>query len=155
MIGVLIVDDAPLAREGIRLRLQDEANIEVVGEAADGPTAVATAHALSTRSDLSRCADARARRLPGLEQLGDISLPAVIMVTAFESYAIKAFGSKALDYMLKPIDGRRFRNALDRARPPCRMQTNSRGCTSGSPIAERAARVPPRRRRRPPLSRSS
>ena len=46
MIRVLIVDDAPLAREGIRLRLQDEPNIEVVGEAADGPTAVAAAHAL-------------------------------------------------------------------------------------------------------------
>ncbi len=116
MIRVLIVDDAPLAREGIRLRLQDEPNIEVVGEAADGPTAVAAAHALVP--DLIFL-DVQMPGLDGfqvLERLADVHLPAVILVTAFESYAIKAFESHALDYLLKPIDGRRFRDALDRAR---------------------------------------
>jgi two-component system, LytTR family, response regulator len=116
MIRALIVDDSPLARKGIRLFLEDEADIEVVGEAGDGPDAVAqiAAHLPDlVFMDI---------QMPGfdafevLERSRLKDLRAVIFITAHADYALRAFDSDAVGYLLKPIDPARFRATVQRAR---------------------------------------
>jgi two-component system LytT family response regulator len=116
VISALIVDDERLAREGIRLRLRDEPDVRVVGEAGDGVTAV---KAIAKLSPDLLFLDVRMPGLSGFEILQRISaehLPIVIFVTAFDKYAVKAFEAHALDYLLKPVDNHRFSDALQRAR---------------------------------------
>jgi len=113
---VLIVDDEPLARERIRTLLSAEPDIELVGEANDGASAVS---AIRTLSPELVFLDVQMPEMDGfavLEQLSLASMPAVIFVTAFDRYAIKAFEVCALDYLLKPFDRERFSKAVERAR---------------------------------------
>jgi two-component system LytT family response regulator len=112
---ILIVDDEPLARKKIRSLLAREADTEVVGECGSGSEAAKLIRELDP--DLLFL-DIEMPDLDGLsmlEQLGSRA-PAVIFVTAYEQYAVRAFAVKALDYLLKPIDRSRFRIALERAR---------------------------------------
>jgi two-component system LytT family response regulator len=114
-LHVLIVDDEPLARSRLRALLEREPDVEVVGESGDGTAAVAAARAL--RPDLVFL-DVQMPALDGfgvLEALGE-PLPAVVFVTAYDRYALRAFEVHALDYLLKPFDRERFRRALERAR---------------------------------------
>jgi two-component system LytT family response regulator len=116
VIRALIVDDEVLAREGIRVRLKDENDIEIVGEAADGPNAVRAIKKLTP--DLVFL-DVQVPGFDGFEILERVSgeyLPAVIFVTAYDKYAVKAFEAKALDYLLKPISRKRFQEAVGRVR---------------------------------------
>ena len=113
---VLIVDDEPLARERIRTLLSAERDIEIVGEASDGASAVCAIRKLSPGLVFL---DVQMPEMDGfavLEQLSLASMPAVIFVTAFDHYAIKAFEVCALDYLLKPFDRERFAKAVERAR---------------------------------------
>ncbi len=113
---VLIVDDEPLARERIRTLLSAEPDIEIVGEANDGASAISAIRKLSPGLVFL---DVQMPEMDGfavLEQLGLASMPAVIFVTAFDHYAIKAFEVSALDYLLKPFDRERFSKAVERAR---------------------------------------
>jgi two-component system LytT family response regulator len=115
-IRTLIVDDEPLARQRLRTLLDAEADIELVGECADGPQAVAALE--EQRPDLLFL-DVQMPGLDGfgvLEAVGGKPLPAIIFVTAYDRYALRAFEVHALDYLLKPFDRERFRKALDRAR---------------------------------------
>jgi two-component system, LytTR family, response regulator len=115
-IRVLIVDDEPIARRGVRQRLRGEADIEVIGECGDGTSAIAAIGSL--RPDLV-ILDIQMPELGGFEVLDAIGLsqmPAVIFVTAFDQFAVRAFDVHALDYVLKPIDGKRLGLALQRAR---------------------------------------
>ncbi len=115
-IRTLIVDDEPLAREGIRLLLAGDPEIEVVGESGAGRDAVRQISAL--RPDLVFL-DVQMPELDGfgvLNALAPAPLPAVIFVTAFDRYAIQAFEVHALDYLLKPYDDERFGDALRRAK---------------------------------------
>jgi two-component system, LytTR family, response regulator len=115
-IRVLIVDDEPLAREGIRLHCEGEADIDVVGECADGVAAVQAIREL--RPDLVFL-DVQMPGLDGfevLETVGPEQMPAVVFATAYDQFALRAFDAHALDYLLKPFDGERFRKTLDRAR---------------------------------------
>lgn len=115
-VRALIVDDEPLARQRLRTLLKGEPDIEVVGECSDGEEAVAAVREL--RPDLLFL-DVQMPVLDGfgvLEALGPEQLPAVIFVTAYDTYAIRAFEVNALDYLLKPFDRDRFRKALQRAR---------------------------------------
>jgi two-component system, LytTR family, response regulator len=115
-IRALIVDDEPLARQRLRRLLQDEPDVEIVGEAGDGGDAVATIRAL--KPDLVFL-DVHMPVLDGfgvLEAIGVEAMPAVIFVTAYDRYALRAFEYHALDYLLKPFDRERFRKALERAR---------------------------------------
>ncbi len=115
-IRVLIVDDEPLAREGIRLLLESAADIEIAGEATDGPEAVAAIESL--RPDLIFL-DVQMPGMTGievLEQLDGGRIPEVIFVTAYDQYALRAFEHHALDYLLKPFDDDRFHDALAEAR---------------------------------------
>lgn len=116
MIRTLIVDDEPLARQGIRLRLEREKDIEIAGEAADGPAAVMLIR--EQRPDLLFL-DVQMPGMNGFEVLGeiaDVHVPVVVFVTAHDQYAIRAFDVNAVDYLLKPFTQERFDEALKRAR---------------------------------------
>lgn len=115
-IRALIVDDEPLARERIRRFLAREADIEIAAECTDGGEAVRQIRAL--RPDLVFL-DIQMPERDGfgvLEEIGVEELPVVVFVTAYDRYAIKAFDFHALDYLLKPYTGERFRRAVERAR---------------------------------------
>jgi two-component system LytT family response regulator len=116
MIRVLIVDDEPLARQGVRDLLAGDPGVEIVGECADGPEALETIR--SGRPDIVFL-DVQMPELDGfgvLEALEPGEIPLVIFVTAYDEYALRAFDVHALDYLLKPIDEERFREAFGRAK---------------------------------------
>jgi two-component system LytT family response regulator len=116
VIRTLIVDDEHLARANIRLRLEGEADVEIVGEAADGFSAIRAIQKLSP--DLMFL-DVRMPRRGGFEILGRLQAkqrPLVVFVTAYDQYAAKAFETHAVDYLLKPISQSRFQEALRRVR---------------------------------------
>lgn len=115
-IRTLIVDDETLAREGIRSRLELDPAIEIIGECPNGNKAVISI--LRDTPDLVFL-DIQMPKLDGfgvIEIVGAARMPQVIFVTAFDKYAVKAFEIHALDYLLKPVDKRRFASALARAK---------------------------------------
>jgi len=114
-IRTLIVDDEPHAREGIRIRLREFKNLQIVGECSSGMEAVKSINTLSP--DLLFL-DIQMPEMNGFEVLKKITmsrLPVIIFVTAFDKYAIKAFECHAVDYLLKPIREDRFKNAVQTA----------------------------------------
>jgi two-component system LytT family response regulator len=115
-IRTLVVDDEPLAREGILMRLRGEPDIDVIGECRNGREGAAAI--LRDAPDLVFL-DVQMPKLDGfgvIECVGPKRMPPVIFVTAYDEHAVRAFEVHALDYLLKPIDGARFRDALERAR---------------------------------------
>jgi two-component system LytT family response regulator len=115
-IKAVIVDDEALARDAIRLRLKGEPDIEVVGEAADGADAVELLRRI--QPDLLFL-DVQMPVMDGFEVIESVPsdhLPIVVFVTAYDRYALKAFETHALDYLLKPFTASRFHAAIDRAR---------------------------------------
>jgi two-component system, LytTR family, response regulator len=120
-IRTLVVDDEPLAREGVRMLLGGDPEIDVVGEAGNGPQALEQLRRL--RPDLVML-DVQMPELNGFEVLARLApdpLPAVIFVTAYDRYALRAFEIHALDYLLKPFDDQRFHDALRRAKSQLRL----------------------------------
>ncbi len=116
MIRIVLVDDEPLAREGLRRRLEREVDVSIVGEAASGSDAIEL-----VRSQMPDAIylDIQMPGLDGFEtlaRLASIHLPIVVFVTAFEAHAIRAFEVHALDYLLKPIDDARLSESLRRVR---------------------------------------
>jgi two-component system, LytTR family, response regulator len=119
------VDDEPLARERIRCLLKQETDVEVVGEAADGQSAIQALRNL--RPDLLFL-DVQMPGCDGfgvLEKLDADEVPVTVLVTAFDRYALQAFEVHALDYLLKPFDRRRFQESLRRARDQLRQAPNA------------------------------
>lgn len=115
-LRALIVDDEPLARERLRTLLADDPGVTIVGECADGASAVEAVRELTP--DLVFL-DVQMPELDGfevLDRVGASRMPAVIFVTAYDEYAIRAFDVHALDYLLKPFERARFERALRRAR---------------------------------------
>jgi two-component system LytT family response regulator len=114
-IRVLIVDDESLARDTIRLLLEDHGEFNIVGECKDGDEAVEAIRA--DKPDLVFLDI----QMPGkngfdvVEAVGPEHMPVVIFATAYDQYALRAFEAHALDYLLKPYDDERFEKALDRA----------------------------------------
>jgi two-component system, LytTR family, response regulator len=116
MIRTVLVDDEPVAREGLRLWLADEPDIALVGEA--GTPAEAIALILRERPDLLFL-DVQMPDADGFAVLDAISrehLPEVVFVTAHERHALQAFDVSALDFLLKPVREERFRAALAKVR---------------------------------------
>ena len=116
MIKTLIVDDEALARRRLRRLLEAEREADVVGEAANGRDAITAIREL--QPDLLFL-DVQMPEMDGfgvLEEVGAEQMPAVIFVTAFDQYAVRAFEVHALDYLLKPFDADRLRGAFERAR---------------------------------------
>jgi two-component system LytT family response regulator len=116
LIRALVVDDEPLARSSVRLLLARDAEVRLVGECGSGGEALAAIREL--RPELVFL-DVQMPELDGfdvLEQLGAAAPPAIIFVTAFDQYALRAFEAGALDYLLKPFDDARFAQTLGRAK---------------------------------------
>jgi two-component system LytT family response regulator len=113
---VLIVDDEPLAREGMRLLLADEPDVRTVDEARNGAEAVDRIRA--RQPDLVLL-DVQMPEMDGfgvLREIGADSMPPAIFITAHDQYAIQAFEVNAIDYLLKPVTRERFQQALARVR---------------------------------------
>jgi two-component system LytT family response regulator len=123
-VRALIVDDEPLARRGVLLRLQKFRDVEVIGECADGSSAVEKIVELSPDIVFLDV------QMPGMDgfdvlrTLPEDNLPHVIFLTAYEQHALRAFEVHALDYLLKPVDDERFAAALERAR--CRIDSSEK-----------------------------
>ena len=114
-IHVLIVDDERLARLGIRRELEKLPDVEIAGECATGDAAVRAIEEL--RPDLVFL-DIQMPGLDGIEvvrRVGVDEMPAVVFVTAYDRYAVDAFEVQAVDYLMKPIDPDRLREAFHRA----------------------------------------
>ncbi len=115
-IRTLVVDDEPIARERILALLQQENDVEVIGQCADGAQAVS---AIQQQSPDLVFLDVQ---MPGCDGFGVIQnigadrMPTVVFVTAYDEYALRAFEVHALDYLLKPFGKDRFQETLKHAR---------------------------------------
>ncbi|MCC7377389.1 MAG: response regulator transcription factor [Verrucomicrobiales bacterium] len=115
-IQALIVDDEPLARQRVRLLLEEEPDVQVVGECEDGFKALDRIS--SAKPDLVFL-DVQMPDMDGFEVLRRVPpglLPVVIFTTAYDQHALQAFEVNALDYLLKPFKPARFKQAVQRAR---------------------------------------
>lgn len=115
-ITAIIADDEPLARERVRCVLEDEPDVEVVAECADGAQAL---QEVQRRHPDLLFLDVQMPRLNGFEVLEALSpgaVPVVIFTTAHDEHAIRAFEFNALDYLLKPFSEARFKKSLHKAR---------------------------------------
>jgi two-component system LytT family response regulator len=132
----LIVDDEPLARQHLTSLLSLEPDFEIAGECGEGEAAIEAIWKL--RPDLVFL-DVQMPRVSGFEVLEALDIehsPAVIFVTAFDQFAVRAFDAQALDYLLKPFRRDRFQAALNRVR---RGTLQNRGSGSGPDPCEPAA----------------
>lgn len=129
MIRAIVVDDEPLARRGVTARLARAPDIELVRECSNGREAIEAIRSLGPDLVFLDV------QMPGLggfdvvEAVGPAAMPSVVFITAHEQHAIQAFEAEALDYLLKPIDDDRFRQALDRVRR--RVAERRRGAEPG------------------------
>ncbi|GFE84957.1 DNA-binding response regulator [Steroidobacter agaridevorans] len=115
-IRVLVVDDEPLARRNVTVLLRDDPEIESVLECGSGAEAIEIIrrwqpHLVFLDVQMPECGG-----FDVLELLGTELPPAIIFVTAYDEYALRAFEVGALDYLLKPFDDARFHRALQRAK---------------------------------------
>lgn len=115
-IRALVIDDEPLARSNILLLLRQSPDVQIVGECG---SAVEGLEAIRKHKPDLVFLDVRMPEYDGfdvLEMLGSQVPSAVIFVTAYDQYALKAFETGALDYLLKPFNNARFARTLERAR---------------------------------------
>ena len=115
-LKTVIVDDEPLARQGLRLRLDEIQGIDVVSECANGREAL---RAITEHVPDLILLDIQMPGLSGFDVISRLqqdNMPMIIFVTAYDQYAVEAFGVHAIDYLLKPIDVDRLNAAVDRAR---------------------------------------
>lgn len=115
-LRVLLVDDEPLARTHLRALLAAEPDVEVVAECGDGASAVRAIR--EVRPDLVLL-DIQMPEGDGFDvvrEVGPDRMPPVVFVTAYDEHALRAFTVHALAYLLKPVDGPRLHEELDRAR---------------------------------------
>ena len=128
-VRVLIVDDEAVARRRMRRLLAAEPDVAIVGECADGASAL---KAITGDTPDIAFLDVQMPELDGFEVVQSVpegQLPGVVFVTAFDRYALRAFDVQAIDYLLKPFTRERFRTALSRAR--ARMDSRSRDNLTG------------------------
>src|SRR3982751_5092981 len=126
-IRALIADDEALARKFIRRMLKDDHDVEIVGECSNGKEAVTM---IRKHNPDVVFLDVQMPEMDGfavLESIGIERLPEVIFTTAYEQYAIRAFELHALDYLLKPFDQARFRDAMKYAKERFRSQSQEDG----------------------------
>lgn len=116
MLRALIVDDEELARRGLEIRLEEFDDIEICGQACNGREAIA---AVRDQSPDLMFLDVQMPGMDGFEVLRRLSgsgMPEIVFVTAFDEFALQAFDANALDYLLKPINDDRLREAIERVR---------------------------------------
>ncbi|HEX3103397.1 MAG TPA: response regulator [Terriglobales bacterium] len=115
-IRAMVVDDEPLARSNLKVLLHKDSEIELVGECGSGAEALV---AIREKTPDLLFLDVQMPECDGfdvLEMLGGDLPRAVVFVTAYDQFALRAFEAGALDYLLKPFDDARFHRALDRAK---------------------------------------
>jgi two-component system LytT family response regulator len=140
-LRILIVDDEALARAYLVEQLANVADVEVVGQAANGIEAIKLVEQLTP--DLMLL-DIQMPKLTGfdvLELLND-KAPAFIFITAYDEYAVKAFEVHAVDYLLKPVEGTRLSEAIEHARQ--RIGNRDAAKTPSAQVLAAAARPPGR-----------
>ena len=115
-LRVIIVDDERMARTRLRRMLENDPDVEIAAECADGPAAVNAVRAEAPDLILLDI------RMPGMDgfdvlaALGPERTPEVVFVTAYDEHAIRAFEEHALDYLMKPVSAERFAKMLARVR---------------------------------------
>jgi two-component system, LytTR family, response regulator len=122
-LTALIVDDEPLAREGLAMLLSRDAEVAAIHEAKNGREAVTAIR--SMRPDIVFL-DVQMPEMDGfavVQEVGAEHMPAVVFVTAHDRYAIQAFEVNAIDYMLKPVTEERFVRALERVKARVRLRS--------------------------------
>lgn len=127
-LRTVIVDDEPLARRGLEIRLSTHADVEIVGHYGDGAAAIAGLREL--RPDLVFL-DVQMPGMDGFETLRNLpatEMPQVVFVTAYDHYAIRAFEASAADYLLKPVEDARLAQALARVREARAQRAASGHC---------------------------
>lgn len=115
-IRAMVVDDEAMARERVVSLLRQEQDIELIGECSDGEQAV---NAINSQQPDLVFLDVQMPAVDGfrvIEQVGPEKMPAVVFVTAYDEYAVRAFEVHALDYLLKPFGRERFQQTLQHAR---------------------------------------
>ena len=115
-IRAMVVDDEAMARERVVSLLRQEQDIELIGECSDGQQAV---NAINSQQPDLVFLDVQMPAVDGfrvIEQVGPEKMPAVVFVTAYDEYAVRAFEVHALDYLLKPFERERFQQTLQHAR---------------------------------------
>jgi two-component system, LytTR family, response regulator len=112
---VVLVDDEPPGRLALRQQLSRLPDAEIVAECGDGASAVEAIVALAPDVLFLDVQLGGLSGLDVLQQVGADAVPAVVFVTAYDRYAVQAFEAHAVDYLLKPIDPDRFREAWQRA----------------------------------------
>ena len=135
-IKALIADDEALARRFICRMLRDDHEVEIVGECSNGREAVAMIR--KQNPDLVFL-DVQMPEMDGfavLEAIGTERLPEIIFATAYEQYAIRAFELHALDYLLKPFDQARFKDAIKHAKERFRSERQNEGRMQISALLE-------------------
>jgi len=135
----LIIDDEKLARELLTEFLESFPEIELAGEASNGTEAIALID--KVKPDLIFL-DVQMPGMTGFDVLDEIGHePYVIFTTAYDQYAIQAFEKNAVDYLLKPLDGERFKIAVDRALKRKKMEDGNLEDLLGSlrPVRERTS----------------
>uniref|UniRef100_A0A486XVA4 Two-component response regulator n=1 Tax=Rheinheimera sp. BAL341 TaxID=1708203 RepID=A0A486XVA4_9GAMM len=116
MLKVIVVDDEPLARKGMLVRLRDFAELEVIAECSNGQQAIETIRNLAPDLVFLDV------EMPGMDgftvlkqlQAGKVPLPYIVFVTAYDHYAYNAFEVNALDYVLKPVEPERLKQAVEK-----------------------------------------
>ncbi len=139
-IRTLIVDDEPLALTSLSVLLRADPDIDLVGECDSGEAAI---EAIQRFSPDLLFLDVQMPVCDGfavLERLGSATPPAIVFVTAYDRYALKAFEVEALDYLLKPFDDARFERTLARAKEQVRGARSS-AADAGRIIVRNAGRV--------------
>jgi len=134
-IRVVIVDDEPLARLAVKVRLARHAGFALVGEFGDGDSAYQGI--VTLKPDLV-FVDVEMPGQSGLEVLAALppaQRPMAILLTAYDSFAVQAFELAALDYLLKPVDDERFDEALDRAQQAFPYRGRGRAAVAPAPQA--------------------
>ena len=131
-VRTLIVDDERMARKRLRTLLAADADVDIVGECANGRDAVA---AIQEREPDLVFLDIQMPELDGfavVQAVGVAEMPVTVFVTAFDQYALKAFEAHALDYLTKPFDRDRFRTSLGRAKQQVRLRDAARRASATS-----------------------
>jgi two-component system, LytTR family, response regulator len=120
-IRALVVDDEPLARTNLTVLLRLDPEIEIVGECSSGKEALSKIHEKKPELVFLDVQMPECDGFDVLEFLGSSRPPALVFVTAYDRYALRAFEAGALDYLLKPFDNSRFDLMLDRAKERIRV----------------------------------
>src|SRR4051794_28859044 len=115
-IRTVLVDDEPLATQGLQLRLQAHDDVDVVATAANGREAI---RQIKTNKPDLVFLDIQMPGFDGfsvIQGLMDVELPLFVFVTAYGDHALRAFDAQAVDYLMKPVDEDRLAGTLDRVR---------------------------------------